>query len=576
MTGFKRSLYGLIFLISLPSLAELSMPVSESVQENGYSNYPVLNCPQANEFSQNMLTKLQELKAAIKKEANCENVETDISSLSQLVTKDKDTFLQLVTKGANGGLTDTESDTVKNYVSTLTSTTSSLLQVITGNGACFDEDKKANSLSFISSLIGEGSKLLSILDPTGGTIAIAGNVLSGFIKGLENIKKVGYNFKEHEQRAAYNEALCALYDYKKEFDQYLYADTQIKRLLYLDYLLESQIRVVTDNCPECSDLQVRIASLNDRMLRQGDLTLVEDWPEVEEQDFASAAESINDLYTKDLGTYVYRSSKSRRWIKYRVETLKNAHFEADLNIQYALEQLEDIENFMISRQAPKFLKYEIQLANKLKSELINLVIMEGSQFMHQAIRELKMAPPQDLFNSGANGLGHPMALMDTGDIFPILNYLERSLNKYSRAQDKARLMTFLGQTDRAIKKFVSAAQNSIRYCNFFMYSQYWYPHSVANVCEGSSWGSTGIEPLAQELQIIAEGQERSLRIFRDNLGQFGSEWEKKDFIIEQNKEHTLDWIDSLSLVIESMLENPELVTLKEPNPVNPVAIPGLD
>lgn len=530
MSGVVRIGLFLATILQMNSVwGNLQLPLNFEQLTGGFTGYSVVQCPRADEFSSDFLTQLQQLKNSISSEANCEPVSVNVDSLSDLVTTGQGQFRELIQKGTTQGLSERESETLRGYVQNLTTTTASLLQVLSGNDACFEEDRQLNSLSFISSLISEGSQIMGILDPSGGTVAVAGSLLSGFLDGLQDIQEVGYDFTQHENRVAYNDTLCAFYNFKQEFNQYLFAETQVRRLQEVNALLERQLRRTTANCVECTTLQQSVeqsARNNEQFGFDSNLGLFI------ETDVDQWASDIDSNYGIEMGTRTLQTARAQQWVGYRIETLRNASFQADLNLQHSLQLMDDIENFLIEREAPKFLSVLIAQARDEEDDLFDHISRTAFGQIIQLYDYLgEEELPSRWIMTGRGGTKFPVAIETYEELFPLLNHLEELALRLRRSSDRndlvqrAGLMSYLDSVDYEMIQVVSALQLAVRYCDFFLYSQQWYNSSISSVCEGSriratrsffglfplsiyrSRGSLGVTEMVTRLEEISASQQ---------------------------------------------------------------------
>lgn len=571
----------LTLLIGLFSwTAGAQTPVNTDVETQGYASFPVLQCPATNEAIKDFRKKLLDLKKAIKDEANCKGITADVSVLSELVTKERDTILALITKGQAEGLTDAEQGRVESYVEKITTTTSNVLAVITGNDACFDEDKQGMSLEFVTSLIGEGSKILAIIGgpEVGATIQIAGEVITGFLKAMKTIEqnRQGYKFKNVEQRMAYAESMCALFDYRRELEKLINPYDSVARLQQLQDVLEKQIAILRDNCMECRQIILLVEeeatkareTKNNTELRTQDI-----WPPAFEHKISQMAKEIDKLYTKRLGTHTYRSLKTITWIPLRMRSLEDNSLKADLGLEDIGSEMLSIEKFMITEQAPLFLKQLIVEAREWNSQLDQHLM--GVVY---TLRVLKNQYPNiqwPRLNWGGTVFGNTFEYY--GQILESLDIARSQVNE----DDRASIETYFKELENLARYFGIATDVADNYCSFFK-KAHWYkkkksaaaPDLIADVC-----GSPALANVRHASNMFTNYR-MLMMPSTDPIGGSAPPMPSEPEVVV-----TEDWVESLTRVVDDMTRSSDYVTRQE-NPseeilenrpdLNLPGVPGLD
>jgi hypothetical protein len=494
MTGgpiVKRSVLFLTLIFQATSgFSITSQGLDPDSRPTTYSQFPILQCPATNEVMKDFRNKILDLKKSIKAEAQCEPIKANVSKLSDLVTKDREGFLKLITQGQSQGLSSDDMKTVQNYVSDLTTTTSDIFSVISGNDACFAEDRQGASLSFIASLIGEGSKILALVGgPTGGTISVAANLITGFLNGMDQVKKNrrGYKFEVADQRIAYAETLCSFFEYRRELDNLLNPYESISNLKNLRAVLERQLKILYNSCPECA---LMIDQVNVEIAK-GHTSADSLWTDSFEKNLILSAEAIDATYTRKIGTHTYRSLKTRSWIPSRIAALESTQLKADLGLQDVLGQMADIENFLLDREVGYFLGYLSNDASQWRRKLLTQ-LTQGRELMAQLNIPLIKVQGIDSFPEtyyAAYGYGwETEAYIDTDKFYKygaaVVESLDTATTRLS-ITDKAKVNSFFKKMDditRGLKVSVDVVDN---YCTFFALAN-WYNPNISSQCESSS------------------------------------------------------------------------------------------
>lgn len=523
-----------------------SSPVDNGIETGGYSSFPVLQCPATNEAMKDFRKKLLDLKKAIKEEANCKGIEADVAGLTTLVTKERDTIMQLITKGQSQGLTKDEQGKVEQYVQQVTEKTSNLVSVLTGNDACFDEDKKGMSLEFITSLIGEGSKILSVVGgpQVGATVQVAGEVITGFLKAMKTIQenRQGYKFKDTEQRMAYANSLCSLFDYRRELNKLIDPYDSVSRLVELENVLKKQVEVLRQNCIECREI-IAIVEQSAISAREGkapeEVTIDDIWAKAFENSVISKAKEIDKLYTRRLGTHTYRSLKTLSWIPLRIRALEDRNLKADLGLEDVLSEMASIEKFMVTEQAGEFLKQLIRESQEWQNKIVNHII--GARY---TVSYLKRTYPHITFPEMSYWASPEESYGQ------ILESLDVAREDVSQA-DRAFIRTYFKDLESLARSMNIATEVATNYCTFFENAD-WYRSSIRNQCGGKA------------LEAIRMASASFLNYH--SLMPSNSEADLSDMpamaapVLAADQEVAQDWVESLTRVVDDMTRSSDYVT----------------
>ena len=189
--------FALITLFTLHALTAHAGGVSQDVTQL----YQVAQCPAVGEDYEKMVAKLDTIKAAIKDTGNCKQVTLAVDTLQKLLDEDRQKALDIAKSSGENGLSKEDSEFIKNYAEGLTKKVASLSDLFLHSNQCFQEDAP-DPLSSLSGFVGEASSLIgSVAGPWGAPIALAGNVVAGFLSGLNEImnSRAGYDFTKRDQ-----------------------------------------------------------------------------------------------------------------------------------------------------------------------------------------------------------------------------------------------------------------------------------------------------------------------------------------------------------------------------------------
>ncbi|MCB9073771.1 MAG: hypothetical protein H6623_09125 [Bdellovibrionaceae bacterium] len=530
-------------------------PVDTDIQQKGYKQFPVLQCPATNEAMKQFRKKLMDLKKAIKSEANCSGISADVKDLSTLVTKQREDVVSLISKGQTEGLTSAEQGKVESYVQQVTEKSSNLLAVITGNDACFAEDKKGMSMEFITGLIGESTKVLSILGgpQVGATVQIAGEVINGFLKAMKTIQdtRQGYKFAQADQRIAYADSLCSLFDYRRELDNLIAPYESMNRLQQLKGTLEKQLSILANDCPECAEIITTVHNeiKTSRDASNGAPASVDSiWPKAFEQKIAARATEIDKLYTRRVGTHTYRSLRTLTWIPIRMEALKDSNLKADLGLEDVISQMKSIEDFMVDDQGPSFEKQLIREAREWQQKLVSHVTkanytlrMLQSSYPNLQLPKIPWASDLPEYYG---------ALLDAMD----------AAREQINGNDQSLVRTFFADLDSLTRSLNIATEVAGNYCSFFGAAN-WYRPALRYQCDSAQMKAI------QEASAMFTNYRALMPSHKSSLAIPAKDEHRMSAAIPAKNNYAVDWVDSLTQTVDSMTESGDYVRRNQQPPV---------
>ncbi len=513
------------------------------VDKESAGRYPVLQCPASDESLKDFRSKLLGLKNAIKAEAaNCAGIGQNIDGLADLVTKDREKYLELVTKGQVEGLSKPEQDSIEKYVTDLTIKTSTLISILAGEDGCFDEDKKGQSTEFIASLLGEGAKILSVVagPQIGGLAAVASEVISGFSNAMKVINKSaqGYKFSVDEQKIAYADSLCALFDYRRELDNLMSPYETSERLSELVLALNKQLLTLKRNCVECADLIAKVDLQTALATRNGAVELTnvgEIWTGAFEKEISDQALAIDQLFTNKLGTHTYRALKTRTWLPIRARSVETSALTADLGLESVLSELDNIERFMIDDQADNFIAQLASDAKEWRNKINSYFVLEGAYLT----MDLNFYVPQlDMWT--ATQMDHYGAILET---------LEEGAARSKDSRVKSRVRSFMASFRLLSQGLNVSIDVANKYCKFFENSN-WYRSKLVYACPNSR-----VADLEQDALLFT-----NYRLMMPSYdGSNAQDIAPQPAVAEGDIEVTADWVEALTLSIREMSTRPNYV-----------------
>lgn len=556
-------IFSLLLVTSIITTHNLAQAQVRSDLVTDGVTYETLKCPASNENIKQFRQKLIDLKNNIKKEAHCEPIETKIDGISKLIVDDRKDILTLIDKGQAEGLNSDEQGKVEDYVQNITEQTGALLTILAGKDACFDEDKQRNTMGFLTSLISEGSRILSLVagPEIGGTIEVAGEVISGFLKGMDtlNKNKRGYKFAQADQRIAYSDSLCALFEYQRELDVLLAPYDSMGRLENLQFAIDEQLQILQTKCPECANMIYQVEDKKSILLEvknEDEITMNDVWDMEFEKKIADQAKAIDRLYTKRLGTHTYKALKTSLWIPLRLKSLENNILVADLDLEETVSQMDSLEKFMVVEQAPSFIEQLIVEARGWNKNVSNHLSSAPYTIYNliQKNKDLKLDFVPQLLPDEAY----------YGEIFEFLVSARTKVN----SSDRASINTFfrtLKKKSRNMNIAVSVVDN---YCLFFEKAE-WYNFGIEESCNQNS-----LKQLREQSEIFLNYELLIAMTETPNVGSSpdsGTE-ESEPVVVESEASNSsvvvaADPIESLTFQIEDITKNTDYVTRRAPRAI---------
>ena len=230
---------------------------ADSPSDDPTQLYQVAQCPAIGEDYERMVAKLDTIKAAIKDTGNCKHVTLAVDTLQKLLDEDRQKAIDIVDKSSEAGLSKEDSEFIKKYAEGLTKKVASLSDLFLHSNQCFAEDAP-DPLSSLSGIVGEASSLIgSVAGPWGAPIALAGNIIAGFLSGLNEVmnSRAGYDFSKRDQWMSYVQNLCTYHTYREQVESLLDPVGRLSQLRTLQAKLEAQIEVNKKLYKGLADLQ---------------------------------------------------------------------------------------------------------------------------------------------------------------------------------------------------------------------------------------------------------------------------------------------------------------------------------
>jgi hypothetical protein len=435
----------------------------------------MVSCPAITEDFSKLLSRLDVLKATIKKGANCQDVNTTINTKFDGITKIRDRFLELVKKSQTDTLTDGEIKEIGNYADQVTSKVSSLIDLFTNANNCFESDADKKALTSLSGFVSEAATLLSqVAGPWGAPVAIGGQIVSGFLSGLDKILKsrAGYDFSDRTQWVAYVQNLCTYQAIKQNAEGLLHPQDRILALQNVSHKLDSNMMTIQSMCPECGTVDV--VPMN-------------------QVSKSAQIQSIDMKYAYHMGSLAVRVKNAQKWVKAeisRVSTESTAYWNKDVTGKEALSVAQrDLESFLLDKEAPQFLQYQYQQAGVAFLGLQNYLYSTGKTVLHDAYNaKLIASEPAYSVWGGSWGIPSPPSSDAQAPVFKALTGTDWRL-KYLGARKPLDELGFrlISARKAALDKFDTASWSygvAYVFCDFFQQTEV-YSTALQSWCSGS-------------------------------------------------------------------------------------------
>ena len=465
---------------------------ADSPSDDPTQLYQVAQCPAIGEDYERMVAKLDTIKAAIKDTGNCKHVTLAVDTLQKLLDEDRQKAIDIVDKSSEAGLSKEDSEFIKKYAEGLTKKVASLSDLFLHSNQCFAEDAP-DPLSSLSGIVGEASSLIgSVAGPWGAPIALAGNIIAGFLSGLNEVmnSRAGYDFSKRDQWMSYVQNLCTYHTYREQVESLLDPVGRLSQLRTLQAKLEAQIEKMAANCPECQSIATEFknsSNLSTDSLRQ----LV-----------SPAVESANAKNDKPLGSFMLQSLGLRDWVLGEVEriTKESKGDWANASGQYVLTRAKDeLDDFLIKREAPEFLYYQTSESRNEYQSLVGFVNSEGRALYAEIERKNPGAfsVPTKARGGWGGGVTDPLSYLTSLVLNPIHWEL---LPANTETEDlNYTWKNFRAESVMGLRRSQTTARVALSFCAFFKHTNQ-YDRDIRSACSETGF----LNLVEQQVKLDAE------------------------------------------------------------------------
>ena len=457
-----------IFLAAFSVHAEPSTRASEL---DLYKLFPVLQCPSIGDEYEALVEQLTAIKASVKDGANCSQVNQRVASLEQLITTDREAVLNIVNNLNGANLTAEQATIVRKYAEDVTKKVASLQELFLKTNACFKDDQAGSKLESLSGFVNEAAQLISHLSgPWGTPIAIAGNIVAGFLTGMDQVLKsrTGYDFSKRAQWTNYVQNLCTFHALKEHIDHLLNPEDHLTRLRILQTRVNAQI-----------------GSLNGRPDESAQP------PQQQSPDHSEVAALK--------GFYLLQALGVKEWVKNEIDRVQKESqtFWAGVSGRHVLGQAkEEIEQFLIYRQGPRFLQSQL---DQTHSDYISFVDYSKTEGLPLYLR-LEKASRESL-NRVLSYIFwvNPLDVFETLVIEPI--HWEKLADPADAGSLRYQWNSFKSGSLNRLHLAEASLNVHAAFCSFFKNSQR-YDSNLRQVCESAQANQLAVNLRDLNQQLI--------------------------------------------------------------------------
>jgi len=555
---------------------DLELPQDLEVYKAGYVQAPVIQCPKTAKKYVEMLEQLDGLKQKIRKEAcpqsQLESLNKEVAGLETVITDGRESFVNLVQKGLgeNHQLTSKEVEKLQKYIDQVVKKVASVTGLIS-NPACFDENEKVSTLSFLSSIVGEVAGVVgAISGPFGAKISLGGKLAAGLIGSIDQVVQARktYDYDNREDRNNYQQNLCAYFEFKGDLDKETKVLTYGERLWDMADAADVLLNNLEQTCSECRgvirDFSSRVGRNQDfQVVMNGDGNLTaghEDETQARRPEDMTLR-NIYDYYFQDgndltsdiilghdpegqqnpitssrpaqeMRVMTIRALQAKAWFDMELEVLQendNANL-ADDGRREVMRVQKSIEDFLVQREGPRFIGYYTDVLRRDMRALENEA--------YQVVTRLRLMwaepdPEFDYYNKKYN------ATLAFHDLFR--NNLIFS-DKWGATILPEQQDQILGDVRQNLVNHLESVRldHSIleSRCLFFEKSSFDYMGSLRSSCETAS------RELAKSKQLMNE-------LLQTSFAKRHSP--KLSFVNAEVPNYTQDWLDSITHVLRNDL-----------------------
>lgn len=442
-------------------------------------DYKTVQCPTIADEFKPLITNLTRLKTKIKSEANCKPIFEQISRYGDQFQQSRERYLALTTKKKGQVLTASDTKFIKSHAENASQYAFAVLDLVSGGGSCFERDRNNEGLLLASTLIHEVTNLAgNVAGPYGAPIAIVGNLIGSFFNGLHTIRenRSGYKFHKLESRQQFIENLCTYYSMQEELNNLLYPRERRENLESIAVAVNEHLADVADGCDGCNRLLTFLDQeeyVSTFGTEKNHSNLINQIYQLEEQ--------ANNDSESFAGSYIIDTFNNKKWLEEEIEDFDRNSEEIISNIgqDILMEQKLDIEQYLLERETPRFLKFQLDKARDS--------YRDAERYYTNTLTYLINA-----FDYEANILEDPNYNPPYGVAFAYYQDIQKGIQRLEELINNRKLpYDNVVMLESHYNKFINLYDSSYiaygvfnSYCNFFREAKI-FNYSISNVCNSS-------------------------------------------------------------------------------------------
>lgn len=363
-----------IFLLTVLVLGGFSTQAqnwypSQALTQSASIQSQPLSCPTVGSDYSQMISHLHSLQDKISGDANCGQLIKNLESIGQLSDERRRKFLQTVEKINNGeAIDDKTMQSLVKYAEDVTVAVGSLATLLSESGQCFGKQDVSDSLFALSAFVNEASALVStVAGPWGPAIAIGGKVVAGFLTGVNKfIASIpGYDFNNKKDWQGYVETLCTFHEQQDEIHALIHPEEVVQGLENVQTVLNRKLNSFIGSSKFGPQLVAAFQSKNEGQV-------------------SDMVEAMNAEAGGAIGLNAVRLLTARSWIEQRINNVIREANDPLAPGQYLVQkQRDEIEEFLIARQGPKFLSFQVNEADRAVRAMEQFIIYDGHALYNQ-------------------------------------------------------------------------------------------------------------------------------------------------------------------------------------------------
>jgi hypothetical protein len=450
--------------------------------------FPVVPCPGIGEEYEKMLSRLDSIRSSIKSAANCENVALKVKSLEDLVTSDRERILSII-EATQASLSRDQAQQVRDYTENVTKKVASLMELFLDSNQCFEKGQADKQLRQLAGFVNEASQLVaSISGPWGTPVAIAGNVVAGFLTGMDQVlqSRAGYDFRQRDQWVNYVENLCTYHSYSDQIQHLLERDAVYARLDDLKLRLNARLEALGKVCPECQTIQNDYRS--QRELPERELS----------EQLQPHIQAANSHFNEPLGSYTLQSLGVLDWVLGEMKRLDREakSYWGSVSGRHVLSRAkEQIEAFLITREAPRFLSHQLNQSGNDDYAFRTFVVSEARSIYYQ----LQHNDPPLIRIPVAN-----LIWASSEDLFRSLVIYGPAADKIQNEEMRFTYTNFRNQSLNLFKSARASLQVVQAFCQFFKQANH-YHAGIRDYCQSPTLRRLADSEEKLERELNAQG-----------------------------------------------------------------------